>query len=181
MTAVKFRRIGLFGGPLLGLLCYHLLPLHYSTGSGQLIEFTQAGRATLGLMIWMATWWVTEAVDIEVTALLPIAIFPLFGIAPLSKVQPLRGGRDFSLHGRLHGGHRAIAEVAMRVNERPANERSPRTGAQEKNPALASVPTIPPPRLCVHDVKEKHEKENPENPRVCRLRRLIEREHRAGG
>ena len=30
MTAAKFRRIGLFGGPLLGLLCYHLLPLQYS-------------------------------------------------------------------------------------------------------------------------------------------------------
>ena len=46
MTAAKFRRIGLFGGPLLGLLCYHLLPLHYSTGAGGWVEFSPAGRAT---------------------------------------------------------------------------------------------------------------------------------------
>ena len=39
-------------------------------------------------MVWMATWWITETVDIEVTALLPIATFPLLGIAPLNKVLP---------------------------------------------------------------------------------------------
>jgi sodium-dependent dicarboxylate transporter 2/3/5 len=88
MSVAMVKRIGLFGGPLLALLCYRLLPLQYSTGAGEWVEFTQAGRGTLGLMVWMATWWVTEAVDIEVTALLPIATFPLFGIAPLSKVLP---------------------------------------------------------------------------------------------
>jgi len=87
-AAVRVKRIGLFGGPLLGLLCYQLLPLQYSTGPGEWIEFTQAGRATLGLMVWMAGWWLTEAVDIEATALLPIVTFPLLGIAPLSKVLP---------------------------------------------------------------------------------------------
>jgi solute carrier family 13 (sodium-dependent dicarboxylate transporter), member 2/3/5 len=40
------------------------------------------------MMVWMATWWITEAVDIEVTALLPIATFPLLGITPLTKVLP---------------------------------------------------------------------------------------------
>ncbi len=88
MSLAQIKRFGLIGGPVLGLLCYHLLPLHYSAGAGEWIKFTQAGRATLGMMVWMATWWITEAVDIEVTALLPIATFPLFGIAPLSKVLP---------------------------------------------------------------------------------------------
>jgi solute carrier family 13 (sodium-dependent dicarboxylate transporter), member 2/3/5 len=88
MTVAKFRCIGLFGGPLLGLLCYHLLPLQYSTGAEQWVEFSAAGRATLGMMVWMATWWIAEAVDIEVTALLPIATFPLLGITPLTKVLP---------------------------------------------------------------------------------------------
>jgi sodium-dependent dicarboxylate transporter 2/3/5 len=86
MNAMRVKRIGLFGGPLLGLLCFWLLPSHYSTGPDQWVEFTQAGRATLGMMVWMASWWLTEAVDIEVTALLPIVAFPLLGIAPLSKV-----------------------------------------------------------------------------------------------
>ena len=86
MSIAKIRRAGLLGGPVLGLLCYYLLPLQYSSGDGQWVELSAAARATLGMMTWMATWWVTEAVDIEVTALLPIATFPLLGIAPLSKV-----------------------------------------------------------------------------------------------
>src|SRR4029453_6696870 len=88
MTALGVKRIGLFGGPLLGLLCYFLLPLRYATGPEQWVDFPHAGRATLGLMVWMAAWWLTEAVDIEATALLPIVTFPLFGIAPLSRVLP---------------------------------------------------------------------------------------------
>lgn len=86
MTALAVRRIGLCGGPLGGLLCYWLLPLRYATGPDQWVEFTPAGRATLALMVWMAGWWLTEAVDVEATALLPIVVFPLVGIAPLSEV-----------------------------------------------------------------------------------------------
>jgi sodium-dependent dicarboxylate transporter 2/3/5 len=88
MTALAVKRIGLFGGPLLGVLCFFLLPLRYATGPEQWVDFPQAGRATLGLMAWMAAWWLTEAVDIEATALLPIVTFPLLGIAPLSQVLP---------------------------------------------------------------------------------------------
>jgi sodium-dependent dicarboxylate transporter 2/3/5 len=86
VTAVMVKRAGLIGGPIAALLCYTMLPLQYSTGSGQWVELTQAGRATLAMMAWMAAWWLTEALDIEVTALLPIATFPLFGIASLEKV-----------------------------------------------------------------------------------------------
>ena len=86
MNAAAVKRIGFFGGPLLGLLCFYLLPPHYSTGPGEWVEFSQAGRTTLGMMVWMATWWLTEAVEIEVTALLPVVTFPLLGIAPMSKV-----------------------------------------------------------------------------------------------
>jgi hypothetical protein len=55
MNVATVRRIGLFGGPLLGLLCYYLLPPHYSTGPGEWVEFSQAGRTTLGMMVWMAS------------------------------------------------------------------------------------------------------------------------------
>ncbi|MBZ0250019.1 MAG: DASS family sodium-coupled anion symporter [Burkholderiales bacterium] len=37
------------------------------------------------MVAWMATWWMTEAVDIEVTALLPLALFPLLGITSIAK------------------------------------------------------------------------------------------------
>lgn len=88
MTRLAVRRLGLFGAPLLALACYHLLPGRYATGPEQWVEFTAAGRATLAMMVWMALWWLTEAVDLEVTALLPVVAFPLLGIAPLSEVLP---------------------------------------------------------------------------------------------
>jgi len=129
MTAAMVKRIGLFGGPMAGLLCYSLLPLRYSTGPGEWVDFTQAGRATLGLMVWMAGWWLTEAVDIEATALLPIVTFPLVGIAPLSKVLPpyaadviflFMGGFIIGLAIERWGLDRRIAFFVLRlVGARP--------------------------------------------------------------
>ncbi|RMF42753.1 MAG: DASS family sodium-coupled anion symporter [Planctomycetota bacterium] len=49
------------------------------------VEFSWAGRATLSVMAWMAVWWLTEAVHITVTALLPLALFPLLGAATMSE------------------------------------------------------------------------------------------------
>jgi solute carrier family 13 (sodium-dependent dicarboxylate transporter), member 2/3/5 len=129
MNAATVKRIGLSGGPLLALLCYYLLPPHYSTGPGEWVEFTQAGRTTLAMMVWMASWWLTEAVDIEVTALLPIVAFPLLGIAPLSKVLPpyaadviflFMGGFIIGLAIERWGLDRRIAFFTLRlVGARP--------------------------------------------------------------
>lgn len=35
---------------------------------------------TLCVALLMATWWITEVVPLTVTSLLPVALFPLFGI-----------------------------------------------------------------------------------------------------
>src|SRR5688572_20193252 len=129
MTVETVRRVGLVGGPLAGLLCFALLPLRYSTGPGEWVDFSQAGRATLALMVWMAAWWLTEAVDIEVTALLPIVTFPLLGIAPLHKVLPpyaadviflFMGGFIIGLAIERWGLDRRIAFfVLRRIGARP--------------------------------------------------------------
>ena len=63
----RVRRIGLAAGPVLALFVYFVLPLEYRAADGATVPFTHAGRATLAMMAWMATWWMTEAVDIEVT------------------------------------------------------------------------------------------------------------------
>ena len=31
--------------------------------------------------MWLAIWWMTEAINISVTAMFPLALFPLLGIA----------------------------------------------------------------------------------------------------
>ena len=64
----RVKRIGLIAGPLLALLLYFTLPHEYRAADGTSVVFGHAGRATLAAMGWMATWWMTEAVEIEVTS-----------------------------------------------------------------------------------------------------------------
>jgi len=58
-------------GPLLWLLIAGLGPA----------ELAPAARHALGMAAWMVTWWMTEAAPLAATSLLPIAAFPLLGIA----------------------------------------------------------------------------------------------------
>ncbi len=82
----SLRWWGLFSGPVLALLVYLVLPSTYRDHAGSLVPFTGAGRATLAMMVWMAAWWLTEAIDIPATALLPLVCFPLLGIADMKTV-----------------------------------------------------------------------------------------------
>ncbi len=56
------------------LLC--LVALQYAPAS-----LDAPARRTLGAGLWMVTWWITECVPILATSLLPLALFPLLGIA----------------------------------------------------------------------------------------------------
>ena len=82
MTTTK--RIGLLLGPLLFLL---IIGLFRPEG----LAF--AGVAVLATTAWMATWWITEAVPIAVTALLPIVLFPLTGGLELDATTAAYGHR----------------------------------------------------------------------------------------
>jgi solute carrier family 13 (sodium-dependent dicarboxylate transporter), member 2/3/5 len=68
------RRIGLPLGPFLLLLTV-LLPAPAGLPEN-------AWRAA-GTGLLMATWWISEAIPIPATALLPLAVFPLLGILPI--------------------------------------------------------------------------------------------------
>jgi sodium-dependent dicarboxylate transporter 2/3/5 len=43
---------------------------------------------TAAIGVLMAVWWATEAVPIAVTALLPIVLFPMFGVATIQETVP---------------------------------------------------------------------------------------------
>jgi sodium-dependent dicarboxylate transporter 2/3/5 len=65
------QTIGLFAGPIFSISILILLDLD---SANPLVTRTAAVAAL------MAIWWITEAVPIPATALLPIALFPLLGI-----------------------------------------------------------------------------------------------------
>jgi sodium-dependent dicarboxylate transporter 2/3/5 len=75
----------LLSGPAAAGLVWLLLPESYADASGQTVALTAAARVTLALLAWMAAWWVTEAVDLAVTALLPAVAFPLLGVASMKQ------------------------------------------------------------------------------------------------
>ncbi|MBR9987451.1 MAG: anion permease, partial [Desulfosarcina sp.] len=72
-------------GPLLAIACFVFLPSSYNGPEGDLIALTNDGRATLAVMVWMAAWWLTEAIHISATALLPVVLFPVLGIRSIEQ------------------------------------------------------------------------------------------------
>lgn len=113
--------IGRFLGPLAALAAYLLIP----TGEG----LSQAGAATIAVGILMATWWVTEALPLPATALLPIALFPLFGVVEIEDAASpyasdtiflFMGGFMIALAMQRWGLHRRIAlRIVLAVGTQP--------------------------------------------------------------
>ena len=73
---VDARRIALVAGPLGFALTLLLAPP---------AGMPQAAWSTAGLVWWVAVWWMTEALPLSATALLPFVILPLTGVATAEK------------------------------------------------------------------------------------------------
>ncbi|MGB9589838.1 MAG: SLC13 family permease [Candidatus Hydrothermia bacterium] len=68
------KKIGFIAGPMVFAIVL-LLPLP---------GLPQEGRKVLALACWMAVWWMTDAVPIPATSLLPLALLPLMGVLKIT-------------------------------------------------------------------------------------------------
>ena len=90
-----------------------------------------AGWHCAAVALLIAVWWVTEAIPLSATALLPVALFPVLGVLPIEEtVAPyahrivllLLGGFIIALAMQRWNLHRRIALVIVaQVGSRPEN------------------------------------------------------------
>lgn len=85
-------------------------------------SLSAAAMAVAGVGLMMAIWWMTEAVPLPATALAPLALFPLLGVAPIAEVgaayaDPLiflfLGGFLIARAIERWGLHRRLAMAAL--------------------------------------------------------------------
>lgn len=79
---------------------------------------TDAANAILASVSWVAIWWITEAVSISVTSLLPIVLFPLSGGLGLSQTTASYGHKYIFLY--IGGFILAIAIEKCNLHKRIA-------------------------------------------------------------
>ncbi len=86
---INSKNIGLISGPLAFLV---VLFLFNPEG------LNPRANAILASTIWIAIWWITEAIPIAVTALLPIILFPLTGGLELTETTASFGHKYIFLY-----------------------------------------------------------------------------------
>ncbi|MCA1662450.1 MAG: DASS family sodium-coupled anion symporter [Novosphingobium sp.] len=82
---------------------------------------------TAGLVVWMAAWWMTEALPLTATALLPFVVLPLLGVSDANVTAAtyyspilflILGGAFIALAVERTGLHRRLAlAILARVGE----------------------------------------------------------------
>jgi sodium-dependent dicarboxylate transporter 2/3/5 len=128
----RVQRLGLFAGPVFAALAYGLLP-EAPAGAGDEAAglLGPAGRVTAAVAVWMATWWLTEAIPLYATSLLPLAVLPLLGASSIRATAApyaheliflFMGGFLLALAMQRWGLHRRIALTALLLfGERPTH------------------------------------------------------------
>ena len=84
--------IGLFAGLVLAAIVWFIFPSNavdtvaQSPGAKEGAEYSESAlRAVAAVTILMGVWWMTEAIPLAATALLPLVIFPLAGVGTIKE------------------------------------------------------------------------------------------------
>jgi sodium-dependent dicarboxylate transporter 2/3/5 len=77
---VNPKRLGLVLGPLSFIVIIFLFPTSSPDG------LSENGKYVLAISVWMIIWWITEAIHVYATALLPLGLMPVMGVLPLENV-----------------------------------------------------------------------------------------------
>lgn len=75
---MSVSKTGLFLGPI----CFLLIYLFVSPPG-----LSAEGASLLAVTVWIAIWWISEAIPIAATAMLPLVLFPLTGIMGIKETS----------------------------------------------------------------------------------------------
>ena len=73
---LTYKNVAFFLGPFLFILLLH----------APFTLFNPLAHKVIAGAVWMIVWWLTEAVAIPVTALIPLTVFPLVGIDTIDSI-----------------------------------------------------------------------------------------------